>query len=121
MSSGGGGCRQCGSGPARRRFCNKGPAFITASKNFPFSGNAWTGKFNCCSNDHGGGVNRTAVSVTGDETILSSQSEEEKATLVMGSSSMLETTECGGGVVRRDSVNSSVLCFNQNPEKYIQI
>lgn len=102
MSSGGGGCRQCGSGPARRRFCNNGPAFITASKSLPFSGNALTGKPNSCSNDDnggGGGVNRTGVSVTGDETILSSQSEEEKVPLVMGSSSMVETAECGGGVV----------------------
>lgn len=91
-SSGGGGCLHWGSGPARSRVWRSGPAFMTACNSLPFSGNGLSETQSAISG--GGG--------TGDETetILSSQSEEEKAfwesNPFVGSSSMVEIPERGG-------------------------
>lgn len=90
MSSDGGGCHQCGSGPTRMRFCNNDHDFITASKSFPFSGNAFTRNPNYYSSDNDDGVNQIGVLVSDDETTLLLQFKEEKAPLMMGSYSMVE-------------------------------
>ncbi|KAI3697617.1 hypothetical protein L6452_30712 [Arctium lappa] len=66
-----------------------------------------------------GGVN----SVTGDETMLSSQYEDEKpARLVMGSSSMLETIEYGGGGgVARFELRKHIYSYGVPPPRRLNL
>ena len=81
----GGGCCHWGSGPAKRSVFRSGPASITASKNFPFSGNGFLGTILSVTSAKAGGGDtgcrgsNTAESLpAGDAMTFSSQSEEER-------------------------------------------